>query len=94
MSVYTYEIQYKPTEEYVNTDMLFRLPVGPDTTYDSMESLNIVGDMIQDKHFTDFSCRNSESLKEDKTLKQLITMYAQNGWPNVKRHLSIAIATL
>ena len=48
LSAYTYDIEYKSTQEHGNADMLSRLPVGPDTTFDTT-SLSTVVNMIQDK---------------------------------------------
>ena len=49
LSAYTYDIQYKPTNEHGNADMLSRLPAGPDSTFDNTQSLNAVVNMIQDE---------------------------------------------
>ena len=38
LSAYTYDIQYKPTKEHDNADMLSRLPVGSDSTFDTTQS--------------------------------------------------------
>ena len=48
LSVYTYDIEFKPTKEHGNADMLSRLPVGPDHFFDDQQSLNVVVNLIQD----------------------------------------------
>ena len=50
LSAYTYDLQYKPTNEHGNAaDMLSRLATGPDSTFDNTQSLNAVVNMIQDE---------------------------------------------
>ena len=63
--------------------------VGPDTTFDTMESLNVVMNMIQDEHLRHSPILDAEvekATKEDTTLKQL-TNCIQNYCPIVKTPL-------
>ena len=89
MSAYTYDIEYKPTQEHGNADMLSRLPVGPDTTFDTT-SFSTVVNMIQDeqlKHSPVVAADVQKATKDDRILTQ-VTNYMLNGWPRVKKHLS------
>ena len=85
LSAYTYDIEYKPTQEHGNADMLSRLPVGPDTTFDTT-SLSTVVNMIQDeqlKHSPVVAADVQKATKDDRILTQ-VTNYMLNGWPRVK----------
>ena len=89
LSAYTYDIEYKPTQEHGNADMLSRLPVGPDTTFDTT-NLSTVVNMIQDeqlKHSPVVAADVQKATKDDRILTQA-TNYTLNGWPRVKKHLS------
>jgi len=48
LSAYAYDIEFKPTKEHGNADMLSRLPVEPDHIFDDQQSLNVVVNLIQD----------------------------------------------
>ena len=85
LSAYTYDIEYKPTQEHGNADMLPRLPVGPDTTFDTT-SLSTVMNIIQDeqmKHSPVVATDVQKADKDDRILTQ-VTNYMLNGWPRVK----------
>ena len=53
LSAYTYDIEYKPTKEHGNVDMLSRLPAGADQFFDDQQSLNVVVNQIQDSQVRD-----------------------------------------
>ena len=84
LSAYTYDIQYKPTNEHGNADMLSRLPADPDSTFDSTQSLNAVVNMIQDEqleHLPILTTDIQEATKDDNTLN-----YMQNGSKDKKAY--------
>ena len=48
LSAYAYDIEFKPTKEHGNADMLSRLPVGPNHFFGDQQGLNVVVNLIQD----------------------------------------------
>ena len=53
--------------------MLSRLPAGPDSTFDTTQSLNAVVNMIQDEEFENLPIQTAdiqEATKDDNTLKK------------------------
>ena len=82
LSAYIYEIEYKPTKEHGNADMLSRLPVGPDQFFDDQQSLNIVVNQIQDSQMRDSPVSAMEVKKATKSdpilQKQMSTNQEEN----------------
>ena len=69
--------------------MLSRLPVGPDTTFDTTSLFTVVN-MIQDeqlKYSPVVAADVQKANKDDRILIQ-VTNYMLNSWPRVKKHLS------
>ncbi|KII71252.1 Transposon Tf2-11 polyprotein [Thelohanellus kitauei] len=86
LSHYDYVVEYRPTKDHSNADLLSRLPVGPDSTFDLMESsadhdvicsINYIGEKI--------SKSNPELIidetRRDPVLQEVIRM-VENGWNN------------
>ena len=47
LSAYTYDIQYKPTKEHGNVDILSRFPVTNDDCFEKEQSLELVVNLVQ-----------------------------------------------
>ena len=89
LSAYTYDIEYKPTKEHGNADMLSRLPVGPDQFFDDKQSLNIVVNLIQDSQVQDSPVSATEvqkATRADPVLQKLL-WYIKKGWPQNKKKI-------
>ena len=69
LSAYTYDIQYKPTNEHGNADMLSRLPAGPDSTFDNTQSLNAVVNMIQEEQLEHLPILTTDIQEATKMIK-------------------------
>ena len=70
--------------------MLSRLPAGPDSTFDTTQSLNAVANMIQDEqleHLPILTADIQKATKDDNTLKKMID-YMQSGWPKTRKGVS------
>ena len=55
LSAYTYEIEYIATNKHGNADMLSRLPISPDTTFETTQSLNSMVNSIQEEKLSEAS---------------------------------------
>ena len=89
LSAYTYDIEYKPTKEHGNADMLSRLPSGPDQFFDEKQSLNVIVNLIQDGQVRDLpvsAMAVQKATKADPVLQKLY-LYIKNGWPQNKKKI-------
>ena len=67
--------------------MLSRLPAGPNSTFETTQSLDAVVNMIQDEQLEHSPILAADILKvtkEDSTLKKVMD-YIQNGWPKARK---------
>ena len=69
MSAYTYEIEYKPTNEHENADMLSRLPEGPDNYPKPCAVDNLIQDE-QLEHSPILAADIQKATKEDNTWRK------------------------
>ena len=77
LSTYTYDIEYKPTKEHGNADMLSRLSSGPDQFFDDKHCLNVIANLPVS------AMEVQKATKADPALQKLY-LYIKNGWPQNK----------
>ena len=53
LSTYTFDIEYIRTNKHGNADMLSRLPIGPDITFETTQSLSPVVNLIQEEKLSE-----------------------------------------
>ena len=53
LSAYTYNIEYIPTNKHGNADILSRLPIGPDITFETTQSPSPVVNLIQEEKLSE-----------------------------------------
>ena len=86
LSAYTYDIEFKPTKEHGNADMLSRFPVGLDHFFDDQQSLNVVVNLIQDSQVQELPISAIQVQKATKADQKLLG-YIKNGWPQNKKKI-------
>ena len=89
LSAYSYKIEYKPTKEHGNADSLSRLPTGPDPSFENIQSLSPVINLIQDECLSQLPILAADVAKAtegDEILNQVMKL-TQKGWPLSKKKL-------